>query len=39
MVCALRMDAGCYPDDPRLSALVGELSVKSEEFRRLWADP
>ncbi|MBY8888195.1 helix-turn-helix transcriptional regulator [Streptomyces sp. PTM05] len=37
IVCALRMDAGCHPDDPRLSALVGELSVKSEEFRRLWA--
>ncbi|MFJ1972227.1 helix-turn-helix domain-containing protein [Streptomyces sp. NPDC087903] len=37
IVCALRMDAGCRPDDPRLSALVGELSVKSEEFRRLWA--
>ncbi|CAM5314163.1 MULTISPECIES: helix-turn-helix domain-containing protein [Streptomyces] len=37
IVCALRMDAGCDPDDARLSALVGELSVKSEEFRRLWA--
>ncbi|WP_330459502.1 helix-turn-helix transcriptional regulator [Streptomyces sp. NBC_00820] len=37
IVCALRMDAGCYPDDARLSALVGELSVKSEEFRLLWA--
>ncbi|MFG2886061.1 helix-turn-helix domain-containing protein [Streptomyces sp. NPDC048297] len=37
IVCALRMDAGCYPDDPRLSALVGELSVKSGEFRQLWA--
>ncbi|WP_089099156.1 helix-turn-helix domain-containing protein [Streptomyces hyaluromycini] len=37
IVCQLRMDAGCYPDDPRLSALVGELSVKSGEFRRLWA--
>ncbi|MFI6656672.1 helix-turn-helix domain-containing protein [Streptomyces sp. NPDC050523] len=37
MVSFLRMEAGCYPDDPRLSALVGELSVKSEEFRRLWA--
>ncbi|WP_046731869.1 helix-turn-helix domain-containing protein [Streptomyces humi] len=37
IVCQLRMDAGCYPDDTRLSALVGELSVKSEEFRRLWA--
>jgi transcriptional regulator with XRE-family HTH domain len=37
IVCALRMDAGCHPDDPKLSTLVGELSVKSEEFRRLWA--
>ncbi|ALO95791.1 helix-turn-helix domain-containing protein [Streptomyces olivaceoviridis] len=37
IVCALRMDAGCDPDDARLSVLVGELSVKSEEFRRLWA--
>ncbi|WP_328480026.1 helix-turn-helix transcriptional regulator [Streptomyces sp. NBC_00377] len=37
IVCVLRMDAGCFPDDPRLSALVGELSVKSEDFRRLWA--
>jgi transcriptional regulator with XRE-family HTH domain len=37
LVSFLRMDAGCHPDDPELSALVGELSVKSEEFRRLWA--
>ncbi|MFJ3666036.1 helix-turn-helix domain-containing protein [Streptomyces sp. NPDC090106] len=37
MVSYLRMDAGLHPDDPRLSALVGELSVKCEEFRRLWA--
>ncbi|MGX1132771.1 transcriptional regulator with XRE-family HTH domain [Streptomyces glaucescens] len=37
VVSFLRMDAGCHPDDPRLSALVGELSVKSEDFRRLWA--
>ncbi|WP_338896378.1 helix-turn-helix transcriptional regulator [Streptomyces sp. TG1A-60] len=37
IVSHLRMDAGCHPDDPLLSALVGELSVKSEEFRRLWA--
>jgi len=37
IVSMLRMDAGYCPDDPRLSALVGELSVKSEEFRRLWA--
>ncbi|MBY8877232.1 MmyB family transcriptional regulator [Actinacidiphila acidipaludis] len=37
VVRALRTDAGCYPDDPKLSALVGELSVKSDEFRRMWA--
>ncbi|KUN60814.1 XRE family transcriptional regulator [Streptomyces canus] len=37
VVAQLRLDAGSHPDDPRLSALVGELSVKSEEFRRLWA--
>ncbi|MGA4850907.1 helix-turn-helix domain-containing protein [Streptomyces sp. G5(2025)] len=37
IVSFLRMDAGCYPNDPELSALVGELSVKSEDFRRLWA--
>ncbi|GGP54107.1 DNA-binding protein [Streptomyces variabilis] len=37
MVAYLRMDAGRHPDDPALSALVGELSVKSEEFRTLWA--
>ncbi|WP_324787345.1 helix-turn-helix transcriptional regulator [Streptomyces sp. H51] len=37
VVSFLRMDAGRSPDDPRLSSLVGELSVKSEEFRRLWA--
>ncbi|MEU5218761.1 helix-turn-helix transcriptional regulator [Streptomyces sp. NPDC020807] len=37
VVSALRLYAGCYPDDPLLLALVGELSVKSEEFRSLWA--
>ncbi|MGW1995831.1 helix-turn-helix transcriptional regulator [Embleya sp. NPDC001921] len=37
IVGALRLDAGCHPDDPQLSALLGELSVKSEEFRSLWA--
>ncbi|WP_017595275.1 helix-turn-helix domain-containing protein [Nocardiopsis potens] len=37
IVSHLRMDAGCYPDDPKLSALVGELSVKSDDFRLLWA--
>jgi len=37
VVAQLRMYAGSHPEDPQLSALVGELSVKSEEFRRLWA--
>ena len=31
------MDAGCFPNDPELTALIGELSVKSELFRQLWA--
>jgi transcriptional regulator with XRE-family HTH domain len=33
----LRLHAGSHPHDPQLTALVGELSVRSEEFRRLWA--
>ncbi|GHB45849.1 DNA-binding protein [Streptomyces cirratus] len=37
VVSYLRLYAGRHPDDEQLSALVGELSVKSEEFRRLWA--
>ncbi|GAA1914063.1 helix-turn-helix domain-containing protein [Streptantibioticus ferralitis] len=34
----LRLDAGRHPDDPLLAELVGELAVKSPEFRRWWAD-
>jgi transcriptional regulator with XRE-family HTH domain len=37
-VAVLRLDAGRHPDDPLLVELVGELSVKSPEFRRWWAD-
>ncbi|WP_326670403.1 MULTISPECIES: helix-turn-helix transcriptional regulator [unclassified Streptomyces] len=37
-VAYLRLDAGLHPDDKQLATLVGELSMKSEEFRRLWAD-
>ncbi|MEW2413695.1 helix-turn-helix transcriptional regulator [Streptomyces sp. NPDC046866] len=37
VVSNLRTYAGRHPDDEQLTALVGELSVKSEEFRRLWA--
>ncbi|MGA5304767.1 helix-turn-helix domain-containing protein [Nucisporomicrobium flavum] len=37
-VATLRLDAGRHPDDPALGALVGELSVRDEDFRRWWAD-
>ncbi|NUS15713.1 MAG: helix-turn-helix domain-containing protein [Streptomyces sp.] len=37
-VAHLRLGAGRHPDDAGLTALVGELSLKSEDFRRLWAD-
>jgi transcriptional regulator with XRE-family HTH domain len=36
-VAALRSGAGADPDDPRLRDLVGELSLRSERFRTLWA--
>jgi hypothetical protein len=35
-VAVLRASVGADVDDPRLVDLVGELSVKSPEFRRLW---
>jgi transcriptional regulator with XRE-family HTH domain len=37
-VAVLHRDAGRHPDDEELAALVGELSVKSEDFRRWWAE-
>jgi len=37
-VASLRMAAGRDPDDRVLNELIGELSVKSEAFRRWWAD-
>ena len=33
----LRMEAAKNPDDPRLAALVGELSVQDPQFRQWWA--
>ncbi|MGP3947695.1 helix-turn-helix transcriptional regulator [Streptomyces sp. 7N604] len=36
-VATLRQAAGTDPDDPRLIELVGELSMKSDDFRTLWA--
>nr|WP_246406115.1 helix-turn-helix transcriptional regulator [Modestobacter versicolor] len=37
LVAVLRRAAGPDVDDPRLAELVGELSVRSDLFRRLWA--
>jgi transcriptional regulator with XRE-family HTH domain len=36
-VAHLRLLAGRHPDDGALTELVGELSMKSEDFRRWWA--
>ena len=33
----LRLRAAKFPDDPRLALLIGELSMRSPEFRRWWA--
>lgn len=35
-VAQLRMEAARDPKDPRLTSLVGELSVIDEDFRRWW---
>ena len=37
VVAQLRAEMGTDTDDPRLQSLIGELSLKSEQFRRLWA--
>jgi hypothetical protein len=36
-VALLRREAATYPDDPQLTALVGELSVQDRQFRQWWA--
>jgi transcriptional regulator with XRE-family HTH domain len=36
-VAVLRMEAGRTPNDPAISALVGELSVQDADFRTWWA--
>ncbi|BCJ39591.1 DNA-binding protein [Actinoplanes ianthinogenes] len=36
-VAFLQLDAGRHPGDPRLAAMVGELSIASPEFARMWA--
>jgi hypothetical protein len=37
MVASFRASIGTDIDDPRIARLVGELSLASEPFRRLWA--
>ena len=32
----LRLDAGQHADDPLLAELIGELCMKSEDFRTMW---
>ncbi|RJL35907.1 helix-turn-helix transcriptional regulator [Bailinhaonella thermotolerans] len=36
-VARLRLAAAAHPHDKRLSALIGELSVQDEDFRRWWS--
>jgi transcriptional regulator with XRE-family HTH domain len=37
VVGGIRARAGADPEDPHLAALVGELSMRSDRFRTLWA--
>ncbi|MFD4598175.1 helix-turn-helix domain-containing protein [Streptomyces sp. NPDC058464] len=37
-VAQLRMEAAKYPEDPRLIELVGELSMRDEQFAQWWSD-
>ncbi|SDM18620.1 Transcriptional regulator, contains XRE-family HTH domain [Nonomuraea maritima] len=37
VVGQLRLWGGLHPDDTQLASLIGELSMKSEAFRKLWA--
>jgi transcriptional regulator with XRE-family HTH domain len=38
MAANLRVSTGTHPDDPRLAELIGELSIKTPDFVRLWAE-
>ncbi|MFE4170500.1 helix-turn-helix transcriptional regulator [Streptomyces sp. NPDC056909] len=37
-VASLHLYAGRHPDDPLLAELIGELSLRDQDFRRWWAD-
>lgn len=36
-VAFLRMESAHHPDDPRLSKLIGDLSIQDHDFRQWWA--
>lgn len=36
-VAYLRLTAGRFPTDARLATLIGELTMRSDEFARMWA--
>ncbi|MEW2499065.1 helix-turn-helix domain-containing protein [Amycolatopsis sp. CA-161197] len=38
VVATLQLYAGRYPHDPALAELIGELSVRDQDFRHWWAD-
>ncbi|MFJ9379965.1 helix-turn-helix transcriptional regulator [Streptomyces sp. NPDC101455] len=38
-VAHLHLYAGRHPDDPQLTELIGELSLRSPQFRHLWGNP
>jgi transcriptional regulator with XRE-family HTH domain len=37
-VHALRLNAGHFPDNPRITGIVDEMTGRSADFRALWAD-
>jgi transcriptional regulator with XRE-family HTH domain len=37
-IAQLRMESARYPGDPRLAALVDELSARDEQFRQWWTE-
>lgn len=37
LIASFRASIGSDVDDPRIAQLVGELSLRSEHFRRMWA--
>ncbi|MGW4483592.1 helix-turn-helix domain-containing protein [Amycolatopsis sp. NPDC004368] len=38
IVATLHLYAGRHPHDPALAELIGELSLRDQDFRRWWAD-